>query len=170
VGIRETLNKNPGITTGATAAIILIALIVIFMQLRGDSGMSGDNLAWYSTDDGKTWFSDDASKLPPFDKDGKKAYKVYVYKCADGKEFVSHLERYTPEAKVALEKAQKEGPNADPAILETVLMTGLEAKKPGTEDKPSSWIKQQNFNVFSQITQPKCPDGKTEGLEAVPPS
>ena len=34
-GIRETLNKNPAITTGATAAIILIAIGVIIYQIMG---------------------------------------------------------------------------------------------------------------------------------------
>ncbi len=171
MGIRETLNKNPAITTGGTAAIIVIALIVIFMQLRGDSGgAGGDNLAWYSIDDGKTWFSEDANKVAPFVHEGKKAYRVYVYKCPDGKEFVSHLERYTPEAKAALEKAQQDGPNADPSVLETVMMNGLEAKLPGTGDDPKKWIKQSSYVAWSSITQPKCPSGKNDGIEAVPPS
>lgn len=169
MGIRETLNKNPAITTGGTAAIIVIALIVIFFQIRGESGASGDNLAWFSNDDGKTWFSDDANKVAPFDKDGKKAYRVYVYKCKDGKEFVSHLERHTPEAKAAVEKAQQDGPNADPSLLESVLIDGLQAKRPGIGDEPKNWIKQTSA-AWGTITQPKCPSGSNEGIEAVPPS
>lgn len=170
MGIRETLNKNPGITTGATAAIIVIALIFIFMQLRGSGGGVGDNLAWYTTDDGKTWFADSADKYAPFEVDGKKAYRVYVYRCADGTEFVSHLERYTPEAKKALEKAAAQGPNADPTILEAVMMNGLEAKKPGIGDDPKKWVKQGNYQAWSMVTQPKCPSGDNTGIEAVPPS
>lgn len=171
MGLRETLNKNPAITTGATAAIIIIALIVIIWQLKGDSYSVGENLSWYTIDDGKTWFADDANKVPPFDKDGKKAYRVYVYKCADGTKFVSHLERYTPEAKKIVEEANKKGAAADPSILETVTMNGLEVKNPGNGDDAKFWVKQAQYQAYSVITAPKCPNGGgTDGLEAVPPT
>jgi hypothetical protein len=39
VGLRETLNQNPAVTTGATIAIIALALAAIVWQLNG-GGMS----------------------------------------------------------------------------------------------------------------------------------
>ena len=167
MGIRETLNKNPGLTTGVTAGIILLALVFIIWQVSGGGGPSISTQAWYTIDDGKTWFADDANKIPPFQHEGKTAYRVYVYKCADGKEFVSHLERYTPEAQKVLTEAQKKGAEADPSILEMVYMNGVEVKDPGTGDK--GWVKQANYAVASKITEPRCASGNQEGLEAVAP-
>ena len=168
MGIRETLNKNPGITTGATAGIIVLALIFIFFQIRGGGTPTMATTAFYTTDDGATWFEDDINKLAPFDKNGKPAYRVYVYKCADGNEFVSHLERYTPAAQKAIEAARaKGGGMEDPTIYEQISMTGMEVKDPKTGDK--GWVKQGMVEAAAKITEPKCADGTTNGLEPVVP-
>jgi hypothetical protein len=169
VGIRETLNQNPGITTGATAGIILLALIFIIWQITGSGGPSVATEAFYTTDDGATWFADEADKIPPFDKDGKQAYRVYVYKCKDGDEFISHLERYTPEAKKKLEEMKTKGPDAqaDPGMMEMIYMGGVEVKDPKTGDK--GWVKQAQFEQAAKITTPVCPDGTSDTLEPVMP-
>jgi hypothetical protein len=167
VGIRETLNRNPGITTGVTAGIIVIALIIIGWQLTSSGGPKIPSEAYYTIDDGATWFADDIQKIPPFDKDGKPAYRAHVFKCSDGKEFVSHLERYTPEAKKKLEEARAKGDQADPAVYEEVTITGIEVKKPGTGD--TGWVKQSDYEKAAKIASPVCPDGTTNGIEPVYP-
>jgi hypothetical protein len=170
VGIRETLNQNPGITTGATAAIILVALGIIVWQLIGSGSGGGamTNKAFYTIDDGKTYFADDINKIAPFDKDGKPAYQVFVWTCDGGKnKFVSHLQRYTPEAKKRLEDTRAKGPTGvDPGMMEMVMMTGVEVKPPLTGDK--GWTKQTDPNAM-KITQPTCKVGKPEDLEPVMP-
>jgi hypothetical protein len=166
VGIRETLNKNPAITTGATAAIILIAIGVIIYQITGGGTPGIATEAYYTIDDGKTWFEDDINKIPPFDKDGKKAYKVYVYKCPGSDPFVSHLERYTDAGKKAMEAALKSNDPNNPVIMEDVQMTGIEVKDPGTGEK--GWVRQAS-PAAQKIMELKCPDGKTEGIEPVVP-
>ena len=166
MGIRETLNKNPAITTGATAAIILIAIGVIIYQIMGGGTPGIATEAYYTIDDGKTWFEDDINKIAPFDKDGKQAYKVYVYKCPGSDPFVSHLERYTKEGKAAMEAALKSNDPNNPVMMEDVQMSGIEVKDPGTGDK--GWVKQAS-PAAAKIMELKCPDGKTEGLEPVVP-
>jgi hypothetical protein len=168
VGIRETLNKNPGITTGATAAIIVLALIFIFWQLRSGGTPAIATTAYYTIDDGATWFEDDINKLAPFQHEGKTAYRVYVYQCADGEPFVSHLERYTEAAKKMIEQSRaKSGGLEDPTIYEQISMSGMEVKDPKTGDK--GWVKQGNAEAAQKIIEPKCPDGTTNGLEPVVP-
>jgi len=168
VGIRETLNQNPGITTGATAAIILIALGFIIWQFTGGGGPSIQNAAFFSTDDGETWFEDEITKLAPFEKDGKQAYRVYVFTCDGGStKFVSHLERYTEEAKKKIEEmrnAPEKGP-PNPMMFEGVLMTGIEVKDP----KSTQWVRQADFQRAQQVMMPVCPDGTKTNLEAVFP-
>jgi len=173
VGIRETLNRNPAITTGATIAIIVIALVVIAMQIFGGSGrMKPPTKAFYTVDDGETTFTDDINKFPPFDHDGKPAVRAYKFKCADGKEFVSYLERYTDKAKKALEAAaekRKANPQADGSgdyALEEYYMTGREIKKPA--DPKAKWISSQDPR-YGDVASPRCANGKMDELEAVYP-
>lgn len=167
MGIRETLNQNPGITTGVTAGIIVIALGIIIYQLAGGSGPQIPTKAYYTIDDGATWFEDDINKIPPFEKDGKQAVRVHLFRCGGGKPFVSHLERYTAAAKEKLEKARAAGPDADPGIYDEVSMTGIEVKEAGTGDK--GWVRQSNYEAAAKITQPQCPDGTTNEIEPVYP-
>ena len=167
MGIRETLNKNPAITTAATAGIVLIAIIVIIWQLWGGSSpivSSAASQMYYSVDDGKTYFADDASKIPPYDYNGKTAVRALVFDCGDGKPFVGLLQRYTKEARAKLEKAQSGQPGD--LLMEDIEITGLEVKKPGTGD--TGWVRQTDprAGAVSRVT---CPDGKVENLRAVTP-
>lgn len=171
MGIREKMNQNPGMTTGITVGVIVIALIFIVWQLWPSSGPRIPTKAFFTVDDGATWFADDIKKLPPFTHDGKQAVRAYVFKCGGSKEFVAYLERYTPQAKARLEKARAESaknPQGVPPpelMMPDMMMAGVEVKKPG----PGQWVPQSDFKISQQIMQVKCPDGKTDNLEPVMP-
>src|SRR6267154_2521014 len=83
--------------------LVILAFIVFQTHGRGDVATASGK-AFFSVDDGKTWFPDDAKNIPPFDKDGKQAVRAFVYRCADGTTFVNYLQRYKPEAKHVLEE------------------------------------------------------------------
>lgn len=163
VGIRETLNRNPSITTGVTIAIIVVALGAILWQAR--QGGIPTAKAFYTVDDGATWFVDDAGKVVPFDHKGKQAVRVYIYKCAEGKPFAGFLERYTPEAAQKLAETPKGG-NVDPGINEELYMTGIEVKQPGAAGK---WLGRSTPDGEKLQSEIKCPDGKNDTLETVIP-
>src|SRR5207237_8725398 len=76
---------------------------------------------------------DDANKVPPFDHKGKEADRARVYKC-DGKTFVNHLERYTPDAKKKMEAVISKGGAGDPTAAGALQETGMEVKQPGHGD------------------------------------
>ena len=86
--------------------------------------------AFYSTDDGKTWFADDDDKIFPFDYNGQQAYRVDVYKRSDGNEFVADIERYTDSARAKL-TALRAQPNPDSRAIASVIDSGLQIKRPG---------------------------------------
>lgn len=157
MGIREQLNRKPGASAGAAAALIALAAIFLVLQLRAGSG--GSDQAFFTVDDGETWFADDISKLPPFQRDGKEAVRAYVFECG-GKKFVNHLERLTPEARKLMEataEAQKAGkpPPPPPASAGRTVMWGQEFKKPGEKE----WVPGANLAKVGPVLQPKCPDG-----------
>ena len=65
MGLRQSLNENPGIVSGATVAIIVLAIgFVVWRLVRTDSDVASppSNLAFYSDDDGNSFFTDDRSK------------------------------------------------------------------------------------------------------------
>ncbi len=171
MGIRQTLNENPVITAGATGAIIVIALIFIIVQAFGRHGGTRGRIsgkAFFSDDDGKTWFADDAAKIPPIDHDGKPAYRVAVFRCADGTEFVARLERFSDEVKQQMEDQIKKNPNAAPVLQYTASMGALEVKRPGQPN----WMKLVGSppEEIRKIMQPVCPkDNSSNGVTQIRP-
>src|SRR5690242_6366191 len=68
------------------AAVILAAVTAAALLWSvGNGGLRAAKLSnaksWYTSDNGSTWFADDLSKLPPFEKDGKTVSRVYLYSC-----------------------------------------------------------------------------------------
>ena len=160
MGIRETLNTRPklagGIAAGCAAVAVLLAVAHV-MDLRASPlGSAKPERAFFTVDDGKTWFVDDAAKLAPFDHDGQQAVRAYVCEC-DGRQFVNHLERYTDAGKKAMAKvreAAKKGP--PPGMLVFVAQQGgREVKRPGE----TKWVPASNTAVARPLAMPKRPEG-----------
>ena len=112
--------------------------------------------AWYTTDDGQTWFADDDNRVFPFDKAGKKAYRCYVWTCDGGKtEFVSHLERIRDPLWTQRQATGRVTPT------DLIIMPPLDVKLPKTGEK--GWI-DSSLPTAVQIRTPRCPDGRTPQL------
>lgn len=177
MGIRDTLNRNPSIATGTTLAIIVIAVafIVYSYSQGGSSSVRQPTKAFFTVDDGKHWFTDDITKLPPFDHEGKEAVRVMLFRCGNGDPFAGYLERYTTEAKKQLEEARSAstGPGGkaparspqDLASLAVTMKMGKEIKKPGE----ATWTKIMDEQNRSRIMQVKCPEGQTDTATPVTP-
>jgi hypothetical protein len=159
MSIRENLNKNPKLGAGIAAAAVILGVAAMAMQLSGGRG-GGSGEAFYTTDDGANWFDDDADKLPPFQHKGKEAVRAHVFKCTDGKTYVNHLERFTPDrqklAQAAAEASRNnQPPPPPPAAARQTANWGLEVKKPGD----AAWTPGSDLAKSSKIMQAKCPDG-----------
>jgi hypothetical protein len=130
---------NNGRVVGAMAAFVIAAI-----AWNVSRSMPGRQLpvvishAYYSDDDGLTWFVDTDEKVPPFDHDGKTAVLAFVYQTADGKQFVQHLEEYSPTIKARAESALSTGSTEEAKVL-LAGSTPL-VKKPG--DK--IWVSQSD--------------------------
>jgi hypothetical protein len=104
--------------------------------------------------------------VPPFQRDGKEAVLARVYRCG-GKEFVNHLERFTPDGKKKAEDIYaKDLWKTDPTALESARHSEMEVKSPGK----GAWVKVSNMQKSQEVMRPKCPDGGSlETLEIVTP-
>jgi len=169
--LRASLSGKPIRAVAVVGGLLLLGLAIIASQLRSASAPVSHSQAFFSIDDGKTWFADDAAKLPPFDKDGKQAVRAYVFRSAQGKLFVNHLERFKPEAKQAIAEASKldpsqktAGPPKHLAAIQSAYTGGREVKRPGDQ----KWIGTGSFRDAGQVMAIKCPDGSTDALPVEP--
>jgi hypothetical protein len=165
VGIREQINQNPKRTTAITAAIVVVAVLIIMWQACSGPGVGGvnTNKAFYTTDDGKTYFVDDSANIPPYQaKNGKLAVRAQVFTCDDGKtKFVGYLEMYAPQDKAMLEQMAKGGKAGAPPGYASYTTQPM-VKRPG--DPPQMWLPlaPQTTLAYQAIVQPKCPGGGSQ--------
>lgn len=167
MGVRDAMNRHSGITAVTAAAIVALVVLAGVLQGMRPNASEGveipERKSWYSTDDGKTWFADDVTKVPPFNKDGKQAVRAYVYRAPDGTEFVGYLERYTPAGKRAVEAAWSAPPEEqgeDPTLASG--SDHIEIKKPGQ----ANWIP-ISHPAADRVYKVISPKGQAEGLTMV---
>lgn len=155
--LREWMNRNSPIAIGVCVLAILIASYVIFSQATGGPNA---NKAFFSLDDGKSWFADDKTKAAPFLVDGKEALKAYVVQCG-GRKSVALLEKYTPAYKQKIDQVLMEiAKSGTSAGLDTRLSTLMAEensriyKAPGGTD----WMTAGQAGAIMAKLQ-KCDDG-----------
>jgi hypothetical protein len=167
MGLRETIDRKPHLAAGIGGGLIVVGIVAVALQLRAGGPPEPSDRAFYSTDDGQSWFEESIGKLPPFTHDGKEAFRAYVYQCNGGKPFVSHLERFTPEGRKAVESAGAK----DAVSLARVAaanpkgpMWGKEVKRPGS----NQWVAADNLAKASPIMSPRCPEGPGQATPVEP--
>jgi hypothetical protein len=153
MSVRDFVNKHNTVFVLVVAALVLTVGVVLFF-LRGgtEAGTGAASQLFFTVDDGKNWFRDDARKIPPFNKDGKEAFRAHVYQCSDGKQFVAYVERFTPAAKAALEAGNAS--NGLPGLPSPNVSAGVEVKRPGQAE----WVKRTDRRALAIMT-PQCPKG-----------
>ncbi|MGA2440183.1 MAG: hypothetical protein ABSH08_04445 [Tepidisphaeraceae bacterium] len=141
ISIRETLQHHRGIGVAVAACLLCAAIAIAGYNFWPFGHKPNYSEAFYSDDDGQTYFKDSIFKLAPFDHNGKIANIAVV--CTDGKSnFVAYLERFTPEAREQLQAAYDANPTEHHNVLDLMAFPpiargGMELKLPG---KDNPWI------------------------------
>ena len=83
MGVRERLNRNPRLAAIVMAVLLLVAGVAVALQFSDGAHAAGtaSDKAFFTIDDGATWFADDAARIAPFQHDGKEAVRAYVFEC-----------------------------------------------------------------------------------------
>lgn len=162
MGIRESINRHQKLAVGAVAIVVLVAVGVSAFQQRTPT-VSPPTYAYFTDDDGKTFFKDDATLVAPFDREGKEVVAAQVFQCKDGEPFVGYLERAaSPQAKAAIEQAKQEMiekaskmavPMPDSELTEQITQN-LEVKRPGD----AKWLPAPSSEA-GPVFDVKGPDG-----------
>jgi len=143
------------------AGTLLLAFVFLYLNTRNPQRPK----AYYTEDDGKSWFITDVA-IPPIMHNGHECPRVIMYSCDGGKTlFPGYLMRYTPEAKPKVEEELKRG--------SPLTQEGMEVKRVGDSEWAGAFdprklnasnAKQMIFGggrkKFDEIIHPKCPDGK----------
>ena len=161
LGLREILNRYTRASIGGVCAVLLVTVVFGYSQMK--PGKLSAPSAYFSADDGKTFYADDSTIVAPFESHGQPVYGAQVFECADGKRFVGYLERaVSPEAKKIVEEGRRaaaeafvQHPTAGPgAELMNSIRAQLEIKKPGE----TKWVP-ANSPEADRIYAVKCADG-----------
>jgi hypothetical protein len=156
MSVREAIAKNPTTTTIVT--LVVLAGTIVYC-LHGISSASGtaSNQAYFTTDDGQSFFVDSMDHLPPFDREGKPAYRVWMYSCDGGvTKFPGYLERLTPQGLARMEPELADYKSGKTRVPPGVGPTDIEVKKPGPGN---SWVNRANYQEAQKITVVQCPAG-----------
>jgi hypothetical protein len=135
---------------------VLGLVALIWWQIRGAT--PDVPKAYYTIDDGVSYFADDPTRVTPFEYRGKQAVRAHVFRGSDGKEFVGYLER-SNAAGVAVMKRVRNRKPGDPPITPAdigVAISGREFKKPGGEE----WVPSSRGAEVQKITTVSGPDGQ----------
>ena len=185
MGIRDVMRRHKNLTTGLAVVLIVLGVGTIVWQLSRNNRDTRNDVpnAFFTVDDGRTWFVAGADNLAPFDHDGKQAVKAWVYRCG-GKQFVAYMERYTPEAHdvltggtaapapVSASANDNQSPEAaarghvalSPAAVMNASVNGKEYKRPGDKE----WTPSTDPQKVVEIMTVKCPDGNGRATAVMP--
>ncbi|HEX4054575.1 MAG TPA: hypothetical protein VHX86_09950 [Tepidisphaeraceae bacterium] len=162
-GLREIINEKKSAFLIAGILMVVFAGGYLFYTQRPQPRPKGDK-AFYTVDDGQTWFIDSIYKTPPFEHDGKTAVRAMVYSFDSGRQqFCPLVEQYTPEMKKSLDDAIAEA-DRDGRPLSSISLFNSPETADGIEVKPSgpshAWVRRSDLpeaaNIFGSI---KAPDG-----------
>lgn len=157
MNIRETIEKQKGPAAIVSFVILLGAGFFIFRNVAaGPPTLT--NQAFFTTDDGQTEFLASADELPPFDHDGKPAYRAWTYTTDGGKtKFVVYLERFTPSAKPRLDAEMADYKAGKLRVPPSAAPGDVEVKKPGAGN---NWVKKSDAQEADKIMTVVAPPGE----------
>jgi hypothetical protein len=158
MGVREALNKHKGFAVAAAAVVVVAvgALAWRSTAVPNVTEAAAAVQAFYSADDGNSFFAAPADLIPPFEWEGKTACRAVVFTCDGGKtKFVGYLERYPLAAKKQLEAARQalKG-GAKGAGPSPMAASSVEVKKPGASNKWVSRSSRESGAVL-KVTSPR---------------
>jgi hypothetical protein len=165
MGVREGLTRRPWIAAAVLAAGV--GVVMWTLPLRGTSPAQPTmpSRLYFSDDDGKTFFADDAALIPPFEHNGHTASMAMVFRCTGKQSFVGYLIRYNREGKAALEALPESQRRSTDAKVLGIKQSTAEVKRPGD----TKWLPMVGDAATGQILRPHCPNGDSSDPEPVMP-
>jgi hypothetical protein len=165
---RQWLAKNKVLISAVCITVIVAALALDSWQfLNRDKDRFVNARAFFSTDDGKSYFTASGDLLPPFEYSGGTAVRAFVFTADGGKtNFVGYLQRLTPTGKERM-AALREKAKLSPSVpsLDAVLMSNTEVKRPADAE----WVKQSDVQRSQKIMSVMRPGNSNQEADIINP-
>ena len=169
MGVRESIERHRSWAAGIAVVGILAAAVFAFRAtVPSPVAEARAAQAYYSVDDGATYFEAPADLVPPFEHNGKTAVRAAVFTCDGGKtKFVGYLERYPATAKQKIEAARQALKSGDQNVgPPAAAFAQVEVKKPGAGGK---WVARSAGAAAAEIVHVRPPPGAAGTPEPVSP-
>jgi hypothetical protein len=160
MSVIERIRKNKLASYSASLSLIVVAAGVMTWTSWPERKIS-ESRAYFTVDDGKTWYEDSIDLIPPYTHEGKPAARAMIYSYAGGsKKFCGYLQQFGPTAKAALDAAVEAGKKKNPPEAAHLIAYGIEfsgraeVKSPGAAE----WVPIASSKA-TPILQIKAPDG-----------
>jgi hypothetical protein len=162
LGLREQINEKPGLSSGAIGVVIVLILVFIVWQFRGNRPPPPPppGQDYFTADDGHSWFSDTGDKILPYEHNGAMAVRCHVFKCASGAPFAGYLETYTQILHDQLTGITKVDSQHQPVSRSSDTLV----KRPGDKN----WVPSYSPEGRT-ITDVRCPNGQSDRPQPVSP-
>ena len=149
MGLREEVNKRPGMMAGILIACIAIAIFSIFHASRKKQNLAiPKGMGYFTVDDGDHWFVDSLNNIPPFQHDGKEASRVYLFRDDKREVYVGYLEQFLPATKKKMDDLISGGADGRTAIISYGTAARRVKKPHGT------WVNTTGPGIPLTITGP----------------
>ncbi|MGD0540206.1 MAG: hypothetical protein ABSB33_01685 [Tepidisphaeraceae bacterium] len=154
--IRNTFSEKKKMSLIAALGLLLLAAVCLAYQYWPQR-KANLALAYFTDDDGKTWFKESSYRIAPFDHDGKTAVIAKIYTYDNGaKKYCAYVAEYTPQAKQRLEaavadaQAKGEPPSSvDLFHQRDFIVSAMQVKLPGDNNPWIPYLDPRANQVFS---------------------
>ena len=162
MGVRQSLNESKKLGIGVGGGVLVVALALLGYQLFGGPSSVGPapRTAFYTDDNGKTFFEDDIHKVSPFERNGKQAYRADVFQCSDGKRFVAFVYRHNSSGRKQVEQYianRTMDKDKGGSLLRAIEAACMEYKRAGADDR--AWRANDSSTIDLLHAAVSCPSG-----------
>ncbi|MGN6504554.1 MAG: hypothetical protein ACTHM6_03225 [Tepidisphaeraceae bacterium] len=150
--------KKVAAALGFVVVTGVVALIMLVRQFHSATPGNSEQ-AYFSYDEGKSYFVGNPAEIPPENAQGQQAAEVFFFQCAgDSKPFVGYLQRVSAEGMARAKAALAHG---QPSQVTAAMEGAYEVKAPGAKE----WVNLSDAKAAS-IMSPKCPSGTGTAVRA----
>jgi prepilin-type processing-associated H-X9-DG protein len=151
---------------GVASALFIVAAAALGVQLIGgrESGAGAvSKTAFYTDDNGKSFFKDDVNEVSPFHHNGKQAYRCDVFQTDGGKQFVGLVYRYTDSGRREIEAYfPNYSKDPDGSTRRAIDERGMQVKPVGAGD--NAWTLNDDTTTSRLVASMKDSSGKPAKL------
>jgi hypothetical protein len=161
MSVRQALERHQKIVVGVVCMVIVGCFVAIYAQV-GPGPHPNVHLAYYSDDDGQTWFEDEVFKITPFDHNGHEAVGAMIYS-VNGKKSVGYLLRFSEKGREIFARLQpKIAGAASPLQILAPLFADPTLQEVKLSGPAHPWVNLRSRAALAIVTASSGPSGDVE--------